>query len=255
MNKTVIAILILTVSYALFVFYAFGVFLQMPVVEGESLTVQAVLEPIVYIALMVIGNGAVIWAVSTNARVKERYTNERALFVPSIMLLLLMSFGAGMHTSAQLIEETFVNTSATMVHVTENFTSRVAYFLEEYPAHVLMFLPYGFLLYILAVVELNSIPARLRRYEQVVLVVSGIVYGTLFALLNAEGHVTIPALVIGGVLMFKWHRHRKRAKRTLWELPFGAQFMIGNGVMLLLGICFGAIFGWFIQPTELGFGS
>jgi hypothetical protein len=255
MQKVTKAIIGLTASYILFGLYAFGVFLQQPLIKGETLTIQATLEPIVYVLLMVIGNFLIFKAVYSQERSQKRFFDEKKLLAPSIVLLLLLSFGAGIHTAGQLIEETFVNTNANVQHFTENFTSQVAYFLEEYPAHFLVALPYLILLYFVAKLELNRPPIALKKVEKGIIIASAIVYGIIFAVLNAEGHVTIFAITLASLLVYSLYRSKQQIARKLIDMPFSTYFVIGNVLMILLNVVFGIMYGWSVQPTELGFGS
>ncbi|MFH1286234.1 MAG: hypothetical protein ABII02_00595 [Candidatus Magasanikbacteria bacterium] len=255
MQKVTKAIIALTASYILFGLYAFGVFLQQPLIQGETLTIQATLEPFVYVLLMVIGNFLIFKAVYSQERSKNRFFDEKKLLAPSIILLLFLSFGAGIHTAAQLIEETFVNTNANIQHFTENFTSQVAYFLEEYPAHFLVALPYLILLYFIAKLELNRPPISLKTVEKGIIVITAILYGIIFAVLNAEGHVTIFTIALAGYLTYSLYKSKQKLGRKLMNMPFSTYFVIGNILMILLNIIFGIMYGWSVQPTELGFGS
>lgn len=255
MRKVTKAIIALTISYILFGLYAFGVFLQQPLIKGESLTIQATLEPFVYVFLMTIGNFLIFKAVYSQERSQNRFFDEKNLLAPAIILLLLLSFGAGIHTAAQLIEETFVNTNGAVQHFTENFTSQIAYFLEEYPAHFLVALPYLVLLYFVAKLELNRPPITLKNVEKGIIVMSAIIYGIIFAILNAEGHVTIFAIILAGFLIYLLCRSKQQIKRKLIDMPFSTYFVVGNALMILLNVVFGIIYGWSVQPTELGFGS
>ncbi|OGY79045.1 MAG: hypothetical protein A3B74_04145 [Candidatus Kerfeldbacteria bacterium RIFCSPHIGHO2_02_FULL_42_14] len=255
MQKVTKAIITLILSYILLSLYAFGVFLQQPLIKGESLTIQATLEPFAYVLLMVIGNFLIFKAVYSQKRSKNRFFDERKLLAPTIIFLLLLSFGAGIHTAGQLIEETFVNTNANIQHFTDNFTSQVAYFFEEYPAHFLIALPYLILLYFVAKLELNRPPIHLKNIEKGIIVMSAILYGIIFAVLNAEGQVTIFAIIIAGYLIYSIYRSKQQIKRELIDMPFSTYFVIGNAVMILLNVLFGIMYGWSVQPTELGFGS
>lgn len=255
MQKVTKAIIALTASYILFGLYAFGVFLQQPLIEGELLTIQTTLEPFVYVLLMTVGNFLIFKAVYSQERSKNRFFDEKKLLVPTIILLLILSFGAGIHSAAQLIEETFINTNANIQHFTENFTSQVAYFLEEYPAHFLVALPYLILLYFVAKLELNRPSITLKKVEKGIIIVSAILYGIIFAVLNAEGHVTIIAIVLAGYLIYSLYKSKQQIKRKLMDMPFSTYFVIGNLLMILLNVVFGIMYGWSVQPTELGFGS
>ena len=117
MDRTVRAILILMLCYLAFGAYAFGVFLQQPLVAGESLTVQAALEPFAYLLTLTIGNLALFRAVLSRPRRSDPPTEESRLFVYAIALLLIIAFGAGLHTAGTLVEEAFHSHSASNARV------------------------------------------------------------------------------------------------------------------------------------------
>lgn len=84
---------------------------------------------------MIIGNFLIFKAVYSQEKKEKRFFDEKKLLFPGVVLLMLVAFGTGIHTTGQLIEETFVNTALTTQHYTDNFSSKVSFFLEEYPGH------------------------------------------------------------------------------------------------------------------------
>lgn len=255
MQKVTHSILILTSCYLAFLFYAFGVFLQHPVVEGELLTVQAVVEPLIYLLTMVVGNFAIYRAVFSQEKPKKLFFDEKKLIVPTITLLMLIAFGAGMHTTGQLIEETFVNSGTSTQHTVSNFTSQVAYFLEEYPAHFLVAIPYTILLFFLGLVEFNRKSEILRSIERSIIVICAILYGVVFAIANFEGHVVSIIVPLNIYLMYRLFRAGKDSNQNIFNKPFSIYFVVGTMTMITLSLALGFVFGWSTQPTELGLGS
>jgi len=255
MQKVTKAIIILTLSYIALTTYAFGVFLQQPIVQGEVLTVQAVIEPIFYVVAMVVGNFLIFKAVYSQEKTKKRFFDEKKLLLPAIVLLMLVAFGAGIHATGQLIEETFVNTGTATQHYTDNFSSKVSYFLEEYPGHFLVVLPALILSYFLAKIELNRKLPLLKSYERFVIFGCAIFFGAISAIGNAEGHSTVLMLPLGLYLLFKLYQHNKSLQRNLLTMPYSSFFAVSIVIMAVLNIIFGVSYGWFTQPTELGFGS
>ena len=254
MQKTTKAIIILIISYIAYVAYAFGVFLQQPITEGQSLTVQAVLEPFVYIFLMVLGHYFLIKTIYSQQKNEKNQTEEGKLLVPTIILLAILVFGAGMHTVGQLIEETFINTSNAGQYV-GNFSYQVTYFLEEYPAHLLVIIPYFILLYFLTLTESNRKAQTTQPYEKIILIFCALLFGLLFGILNAESNAGLLAILLNTYLILKYSLSQKKLARNFWSKPFSAFWIIGVIVMIITGIGLGMTNGWFIQPTDLGFGT
>lgn len=254
-QKVTKAILVLTSSYIALITYAFGVFLQDPVVKGEVLTLQAVIEPIFYIVVMAVGNLLIFKTVYSQEKSKKQFFDERKLLLPAIALLMLVAFGAGIHTTGQLIEETFVNSGTTAQHFTNNFSSKVSYFLEEYPGHFLVAIPTLILSYFLAKIELNRKRPSLKSFEKLLIFSCAVFFGAISAVVNAEGHVTVLILPLSLYLLFKLYRFNKSWQRNLMTMPYSSYFAVSMVTMIVLNIVFGITNGWFVQPTELGFGS
>jgi len=255
MQKVTKAIIILTLGYILLMIYAYGVFLQIPVVQGQTLTLQAVVEPFVYIVLMTIGNLFVFKAVYSQEKSKKQFFDEKKLLPWVITLLMLVAFGVGIHSSTQLIEETFINSSTATIHFIDNFSSQLSYFLEEYPGHYLIAIPAIILSFFLAKIELNRKKAKSKRFEKGIISFCALFVGVISAVSNAEGHSTLFMLPISFYLLILLFRGNRQKGRNLLTMPFSSYFTISVISMILINIIFGLTFGWFVQPTELGFGS
>jgi len=255
MQKVTKAILILTLSYLALITYAFGVFLQQPIVQGEVLTLQAVIEPIFYVIVMVVGNFLIFKTVYSQEKTKKQFFDEKKLLLPAIALLMTVAFGAGIHTAGQLIEETFINSSVATQHFTGNFSSRVSYFLEEYPGHFLVVIPALVLSYFLAKIELNRKRPSLKLFERTLIFGCALISGVISAVGNAEGNVTLLMLPLGLYLLFKLYLSNKSLQRNILIMPYTNYFTVSIVTMAVLNIIFGVTNGWFTQPSELGFGS
>jgi len=255
MQKVTKAILVLTLCYITLIAYAFGVFLQQPVFEGETLTLQAVIEPVFYIIVMAIGNFLIFKTVYSQEKTNKPFFDEKKLLPPAIILLMLVAFGTGIHTTGQLIEETFVNSSLATQHFTNSFSSRVAYFLEEYPGHFFVAIPALFLSYFLTQIELNRKRPLLKTFEKALIFGCGVLSGAISAVANAEGHSTVLILPLGLFLFFKLCQSNRSLQRNLTTMPYSRYFAVSIATMAVLNIIFGITSGWFVQPSELGFGS
>ncbi len=106
MDRTVRAVVLLTLSYLAFGAYAFGVFLRQPLAEGEGLSVQAALGPLAYLACIVVGNVAIYRAVAARARRPAPARDDERLLARAIALLIFASFAAGLHVAGTWVEET-----------------------------------------------------------------------------------------------------------------------------------------------------
>ena len=254
MDRTVRAILILTLCYLAFGAYAFGVFLQQPLVVGESLTVQAALEPFAYLLSMIIGNLAIFRAVALRPKRGEPILNERRLLVPAIVLLMLIAFGAGLHTAGTLVEETFHSHSTSNAHA-DDFTYEVAFWMEEYLSHYLMMVPYVLVFFLLVCVELSREPSAISNPQKAVVAFCGAVLGVCFAIGCVESAaVDLVVIPMNLFLLAKLRRLSQRYGLALWEFPVSAYWLIGTTLMIPLVVSFRISNGWLTQPTDLGFG-
>ena len=254
MDRTTRAIGILTLCYLAFGAYAFGVFLQQPLVAGETLSVQAALEPFAYLVCIVVGNLAIFRAVVSRERRRRPLLDERAMLGPALALLLVAAFGAGLHTAGTLVEETFLNNNATTV-VLDDFGFRVAYWLEEYASHYLSTPAYVLLLFLLARVDLNREPGSLRPLEKAAVAVCALPFGACLALLSVESAAADLLIVpMNAFLLVSALRLRRDGGGGFWGAPYAAFWWIGTVVGTGLALGFRLTHGWTTQPTDLGFG-
>lgn len=254
MDRTVRAVLILTLCYLAFGSYAFGVFLQQPLVAGESLTVQAALEPFAYLLAMVVGNFAILRAVVSSPTRSEPLLDERRWLALGVGLLLVIAFGAGLHTAGTLVEETFHSHNASNARA-DAFAYDVAYWLEEYLSHYLMMVPYVLFLYLLVLVEMNRRPRSITHVEKALVAASGAVLGFCFAVGCVESAgVDFLVVPLNLFLLARFYRLRQQPRLGLWQAPFSAYWLIGTMVMIPLVLAFRLENGWLTQPTDLGFG-
>ena len=254
MDRTVRAVLVLTLCYLTFGAYAFGVFLQQPLVAGQSLTVQAALEPFAYLLAMVTGNVVLLRAVLSREARSHPLWDERRLLVWGVALLLVIVFGAGLHTAGTLVEETFHNHNASNARA-DSFAYDVAYWLEEYLSHYLMMIPYVVVLFLLVCVELDRRPRAITRVEKVAVAVAGAVFGLCLAVGCVESAaVDLVVVPLNGVLVATFYRLQQRHRLELWGAPFAAWWLIGTVTMVPLVLAFRWENGWLTQPTDLGFG-
>ena len=255
MQKVTKAIIFLTLNYIFLLVYAYGVFFQIPVVKGQILTLQAVVEPFAYLVLMTLGNLFVFKAVYSQEKSKKQFFDEKKLLPWAVALLMMVAFGFGIHSSAQLIEETFVNSSTATIHFTDNFSSQLSYFLEEYPGHYLIAMPATILAFFLAKIELNRKKPKSKRNEKGIIAICAVFAGVISAISNAESHSTLFMLPLSFYLLIQLLRKNRQKGRNLLIMPFSSYFTISTLSMILVNIILGFTLGWFVQPTELGFGS
>lgn len=254
MDRTVRAVLVLTLCYLAFGAYAFGVFLQQPLVAGQSLTVQAALEPFAYVLAMLVGNLALLRAVLSQPARDRPLLDERPLFAAGAGLLLVVAFGAGLHTAGTLVEETFHSHSASNARA-DAFAYDVAYWLEEYLSHYMMMIPYVVALFLLVFLEVNREPRPITGGERAVVAGCGVVLGFCFAVGCVESAaVDLLVVPLNVLLLAKFYRFKQRYRLELWQAPFSAYWLIGTVTMVPLVLAFRLEAGWLTQPTDLGFG-
>ncbi len=254
MDRTVRAILVLMLSYLALGAYAFGVFLQQPLVPGESLTVQAAIEPLAYIVSMVVGNLAILHAVLARDRRGGGLLDEGRLLRGGIALSLLISFGAGLHTAGTLVEEAFFSQNVSTVHPGD-FAFEVAFWLEEYLSHYVIMLAYVPLLFILVQAELNREPTSLAKHEKGIVAGCGCVFGGFFAIGSLEaGAVDLLIAPLNVILIVRFRQLRQSQPSPLWGFPFSVFWLAGSSAMVILTLAFRITHGLWIQPTDLGFG-
>ena len=253
MNPIVRAVLTLTVCYLAFGAYAFGVFLQQPLVAGESLTVQAALEPFAYLLAMIIGNLAIARAVLSRPA-NAGSTRDERWTVLAIALLAVVAFGGGLHTAGTLVEETF-HSHGTSNARADDFAYQVAYWLEEYLSHYLMMVPYVLLLFFFVRVELDRQPSAITNAQKLIVAVCGVVLAACFAIGCVESAaVDLIVVPMNLLLLAEFGRLRRGGRAPLWAYPFSVYWLIGTVLMILFVAIFRIQYGWLTQPTDLGFG-
>ncbi len=251
-HKTTQAIVLLVLCYLAFFLYAFGNFLQIPVIDGSPLTFQAALEPVAFIALMAIGNAWVAKVIYERKKQEQRLLDEKKLLLPTLALLLLIAFGAGLHSAGQLIADMFDITGTSVSREGESIYHTL-HFLEEYLGHFLIFPPYIVLLFFIVTLEINRAASHLSRFDKGLILISGLLIGTLFGLGNAEaGSAAILIIPMNFLLLFHFYSLKQRRPFHLLELPFASCWFIATVTMTFTGIFFGFKNGWFTQPTAVG---
>lgn len=242
------------ILYVAFLLYAFGVFWQNPIVEGEALTYQAVLEPFFFLIFTIVGYLPLSLHIISRADLSKLIFEKQRVFVFGGIMLLILAFGFGIHTAGQIIEESFVNTSNATVHYTEDFPSKVAYFLEEDVSHALIVLPMVILSFILLVLSSTFTETSDTIINKGLLLMLSIFSGIVSALSYAESSYMLPITIILNVsfLIYVW---KKEFFALSSKNDFVRYWIYSSIVSIVLCILYGFIFGWLVQPTELGLGS
>lgn len=232
MQKIIKAIIILTLSYVLLLFYAFGVFLKVPVFKSSPLTIQQILEPFFYFLMLILGFYFVFKAIYYSRKIKARF-NETKLLLPSIFLLILLGIGMGIHTVAQMIEDALGHENK------ENFIYRLAYFLDEYPGHFSVAIPSSLLMFFLVILELNSEKINLKNFEKVILLVCSLIEGTTLVIAGFEGGGQYFVMWFLGVwLAFKILRFKEKFQLNFWQYPFTLFYILSALIFIILNTNF-----------------
>lgn len=245
MNKTIKAITVLTLLFILFFIYAYATFWQTLVSPNFALTYQQLFEPFFYFFVLSGGYLILFKTIYSTSKDKVRF-NEANLLLPSILLLVILGVGAGIHTSAQMIEDAFGHSNG--------FIYDLAFFLDEYPGHLLVSVPGFILIYFLALVELNRKKVQLNSLKKTLVIANSIIHGLFYVIGGYEGgsqYIILWPLLL--ILMIKLLHRRKQFNIDLWNYPYTLFFLLSILICLLLTPIFGLIFGFNIQPeTDLG---
>lgn len=242
------------IMYVAFLLYAFGVFWQKPIVEGEALTYQAVLEPFFFLMFTVVGYLPLSIHIISKSNFSKLIFEKQKVFILGGIMLLILVFGFGIHTAGQIIEESFVNTSIATVHYTEDFPSKVAYFLEEDVSHALIVLPMVILSFILLVLSSTFTETSDKIINKGLLLMLSLFSGIVSALSYAESSYMLPLTVILNISLLIYVLKNKFFALSS-KNDFVKYWIYSTIVTIVICILYGFIFGWLVQPTELGFGS
>lgn len=212
MNKTVKAISMLTLLFILFFIYAYATFWQTLVSPNFALTYQELFEPLFYFFVLSCGYLMLFKTIYATSKNKIRFNETNFLF-PSILLLVVLGIGAGIHTSAQMIGDALGGLGGSIYSL--------VFFLDEYPGHLLVSIPGFILIYFLALVELNRKKAKLSSLEKFLIVVNSTIHGLLYVVGGFEGgsqYVILWPLFL--VLTIKLLRHKKQLNINFWNYPY-----------------------------------
>lgn len=246
MNKITEAVFGLIAANILVFLYAYGVFLQIPLFPDYYITLQHVLEPVFYASVFIISHYFLFKTIYFSKKEALEKFNELKLLAPTILLVLVLGTGFGIHTSAQIIEDLFGYQNKTLVY-------NLAVVLEEGPGHWFFSLPLLILYFFLVKIELNRKPVNLKNFEKVVIVTSSIIAGVGLGLTGFEGnfngltqHVFLIPLVT--FLLFKIHGLRKIYKLQLWDYPFSKFLFFSLIFYFIFTIIFGLFYGFNTSP-------
>ena len=163
-------------------------------------------------------------------------------FLPTLLLIALLAFSIGQHSSAN------------QIHIFVDHPSVLFY--DEYLSH--WFLVTASALIGSSFIRLELLFARPRdhrvsKLEQILLVSSGIVQGSIVGIYSVEGRSSWIAIIISvGTLAFiiKWLR-----RRTLAKLPLTLYYSAAYITVVITLITWFLINGGFFEPSAIGFGK
>lgn len=250
MHSTTRALLITTVLFTLLGLYAYGTFLQTPVLNGSPLTLQAVLEPLFY-ALIAGASFFILGKAVYGKNSQVQNTKDTKFIIVHFFLIAIFAVGFGIHTAGQMITETFVNTSISNQSI-DDPTYQLAYFLEEDVSHILMAIPLTLMLALLTLTERQQKPPALTILDKSITALMGAAFGIGGTIFHAEGGTLVMSIMLNAILLASWLRTTDTKLRHSY--PFTRFSVIGTTVMIVFCIAYGFTIGWFTQPTELGFG-
>ncbi len=246
MNETVKAVLILNLFYFLFFFYAFGVFWQGLVFKGSFINYQELFEPVFYFFTMLISH-LYLFKTIFSLKKANKFFNEKRLLIPSFILLIILGVGSGIHTVAQMLEDSLGKTRQGLIY-------KIAFFLDEYPGHYLVSMPLFILMFFLSLLELNRKKSILKKFEKTILTVLSLFNGVIMVIGGFEGgsqYIVLFPLVF--YLALRVLSIVKKYNLSLWNYPFSFYYLFSMLIFLFLTPVFGFIYGFNIQPeADLG---
>lgn len=240
------AIIVLTILNILFFLYAYGVFFQTPIFEGRPLTLQHIIEPIFYVIVFTIGNYFIFRAVYYRSKTKNKNSDEYTLLVPTLLLLLFLGIGFGIHTTAQLIEDFLGYQNNSLLY-------QIAFSLDEGPGHWLVSIPLLLLFFFLCRVELNREKNKIGNLDKIFIVFCSSIIGIGLVISGFEGningfaqHFLITPLVI--ILLYKIFKYKVSKLFEFWTYPFTTFSVLTFYIYLIFTLVFGLLFGFTINP-------
>jgi hypothetical protein len=245
--NSVVKSLLAIVFANLFLFViSYSAFLQYPVISGEPLVWQSVVEQSLTWIPFVIGYFLLFKAISRgkNKMGKIKIIEEDKLLFPSIFLIFLSGLSVGVHFSSQIIEDSLVNQQ-------DLFVYKLAFFLDEQVGHFFI-IPGIFLFFVLLVLEIQRERPRLSKVDNWLISLLAVLSGFVLGILAVEaGIIYLTAIPLACVAFYKYIFLLRQHGVNLFNYPFNRFFVITISITTLISIIWWALHG-FLQPEEAG---
>jgi hypothetical protein len=243
-NGTVKVIFFIFFLQVLIFVLMFSFLSRVPVLASQPLLWESLLKNIGVWLVLVSAYLLLFGVIVKKKQVVPAIIDEKKLFLPAMVLVLLLGVSLGIHTAAQVIEDTLVDKTS--------YVYSLSFFLDEYPGHLCLF--FGFLLgLILILLEINREKTELRLSDHGLIFFLAILNGCLSGIFAVEGGSVY--LLAPLALFFVWLvlKKIKRARIQIAHYPFTQFLLISFIVMVVVSVFWAARNGIFVQPSELNF--
>jgi len=157
-NKTVKALLFLALAYLIGTIVSYSTFLQIPVFSDSPLMWQSIVEQSLLWILPVAVVYMTYFVICAN-KLEKVLIDEKKLFLPAFLLVLVTGIGIGVHGVAQIVEDALINSQGTSLF-------QFVYFIDETLGHALLLLA-NFVGIIFSIIEMNRKGSVLHKIDKV----------------------------------------------------------------------------------------
>lgn len=243
-NPVVKSIILILFAYVFLFLISYSTFLQIPVIPGENLVWQSVIEQTTTWIPFVLGFSLLFQKIRKNAKSNNPVIKENKLLLPSFFLIFLIGLSVGVHLSSQIIED--------VLNKQRNpFVYNLAFFLDEQIGH-LFIIPGILLSLILGLVEVNRENPQLNKVNKQIINLVGILTGSVAGILAVEAGSIFFLFIFGIVFLFyKYFKSIKKKNVQLLDYPFNRYLIILISVTTFFSIIWWSING-LSQPEEMG---
>lgn len=243
-NKTTKALCSIFFVYLFLFVISYSTFLQIPVVGGEALVWQSLIEQSITWVPFVVGYVYLYKVITSEKKNKSVNLNESKLLIPSTVLVFLIGMSIGVHFSSQIIEDALVNQK-------DLFVYQLVFFLDEQIGH--LFLIPGILLSIvLTALEISRIKPKQTKLDIWIVNLLAILTALTTSVMSVEAGIvyvfSIPIIVIAYYHLVKM---AKKEKISICDYPFNRYLIIIGVLTTLFSLVWWSVNG-FYQPEELG---
>ena len=243
-NPVVKSLALVFLVYLFLFVISYSTFLQTPVIGGQVLVWQSLIEQSITWMPFVVGYAYLYRAIIKGKKRSLRGIDESKLLIPSVVLIFLVGISTGVHFSSQIIEDVLVNQK-------ELFVYQLAFFLDEQIGHLFL-LPSVLLSIIFGVLEINREQPKLTGIDIWLVNILAVLTAVATSIMSVEAGLiylfTIPLIFLAYYSVLKL---AKRNKIRLLAYPLNRYLIVVAVVTTIFSIIWWSVNG-FSQPEELG---